>query len=45
MESLGQERRQSLHHGKHNDRDIKEGYVERSIQGRTRYPKSGGGKE
>ena len=45
VENLGQERRQSLHHSKHHDCEIKEGHVERSVQGYTGYPKSGSGKE
>lgn len=45
VESLGQERRQSLHHSKHNDCNIKEGHVESSVPGRTGDPKSGSGKE
>ena len=45
VENLGKERRQSLHYSKHNDCDIKEGHVERSVQGRTRYIESGSSKE
>ena len=40
VESLGQERRQSLHHSKHNDYHIEEGYVERDVEGRTDFAKS-----